>query len=200
MSSMEPGSPARPARIAGFALLGVAAIALVMGVVSLIVSNNSSSDAAGTTTTPPAATSSAVPAPTSQSSSAPPATTTSAPPPTTTTTQAPPPPPDNGGGQQTPSVPVRVYNNSTIKNLAAKAAEELKQNGWNVTASGNYSQGIIPRTTVYYRPGTDEENAAKVLAQRFQLHVEPRFDGIQAADPGVIVILTNDYQGPPGKS
>jgi LytR cell envelope-related transcriptional attenuator len=192
MSSMEPGSPARPARIAGFVLLAVAVVALVMGVVSLIPSGNE----APPSTQPPATTTASG---TSQPSAttAPPKTTTTTtqPPPPVTTTQAPPPPP--GNGQQAQAIPLRVYNNSTIAKLATHAADDFKNNGWNVTSVANYSQGIIDTTTVYYRPGTDEENAAKTLAQRFRLRVLPRFDGIAAAEPGVIVIVTNDYPGPP---
>ncbi|WP_460429196.1 LytR C-terminal domain-containing protein, partial [Amycolatopsis endophytica] len=92
-------------------------------------------------------------------------------------------------------VPVRVYNNSTIHGLAARAADELKANGWNVVEVGNYPSGIIPTTTAYYTPGTDEETAARALATAFGMKVEPRFQGIEDASPGVIVIVTNDYQG-----
>ena len=37
-----------------------------------------------------------------------------------------------------------------------------------VAETGNYSQGIIPTTTVYFRPGTDEEASAKELANVLQ--------------------------------
>jgi hypothetical protein len=87
---------------------------------------------------------------------------------------------------------VRVYNNSTIKNLAEHAAERLRASGWTVTEVGNYPYGIIPTSTVYYRPGTDEQAAAKALAERFGLRAMPRFSGIEQATPGLIVILTGD--------
>ena len=89
---------------------------------------------------------------------------------------------------------VRVFNNSTIKGLADRAAEDFRGSGWNVNEVGNYSQGIIPTTTAFYRPGTDEEAAAKQLAQEFGIKAEPRFEGIQSASPGVIVIVTKEYQ------
>jgi LytR cell envelope-related transcriptional attenuator len=92
-------------------------------------------------------------------------------------------------------VQVRVYNNSTIKGLAAQAAADLRADGWNVVEAANYPYGIIPTTTAYFTPGTDEETAAKALATTFGMHAEPRFGGIQDASPGVIVIVTNDYQG-----
>jgi hypothetical protein len=92
-------------------------------------------------------------------------------------------------------VPVRVYNNSTISGLAARAAADLRADGWNVAEISNYPYGIIPTTTAFYTPGTDEETAAKAIASWFNMKAEPRFEGIQDASPGVIVIVTNDYQG-----
>jgi len=93
---------------------------------------------------------------------------------------------------------VRVYNNSTIGGLAAEVREDLAARGWNVVEIGNYSAGNIPTSTVYFRPGTDEESAARALAEDFGMRVEPRFDGIADASPGVIVIVTKDYEEPRG--
>ena len=115
--------------------------------------------------------------------------------PATTTTNHPTQQPPANNPQ---SVPVRVYNNGTIQGLAQQAADQFKAAGWNVTGVGPYSQGIIVTSTVYYRPGTDEEAAANALGQAFHLRIMPRFEGIQAASPGVIVIITNDYS-PPAK-
>ena len=89
---------------------------------------------------------------------------------------------------------MRVYNNSTIHGLAATAADDFRGSGWNVAEVSNYSAGIIPVTTAYYRPGTDEETAAKALAAEFGLRAEARFDGIKESSPGVIVIVTNNYK------
>ena len=58
---------------------------------------------------------------------------------------------------------------------------------------------VIPTSTVYYRPGTGEQAAAQEIGRAFGLRVEPRFSGIQSATPGVIVIVTKEYQSP-GKS
>jgi hypothetical protein len=197
MSTPEPtGGPARPARIAGIVLLAVAAIALVMGVISLLPSGVGNQADRPSTTPPPATT-------TSTSASVKPTTTTAAPPATTTTTAKPPvtttnPPaqPPAGGGGSPQSVPVRVYNNGTIPHLAEQAANDFRGAGYTVPTVGNYSQGIIATTTVYYRPGTDEEAQANAMAQAFHMRSMPRFDGIQSADPGVIVIITNDYSPP----
>jgi LytR cell envelope-related transcriptional attenuator len=91
------------------------------------------------------------------------------------------------------SVPLRVYNNSTIQGLAARAAEDFRRAGWPVEEVGNYPGGVIPTSTVYFRPGTDEEAAARALGEQFHLRVEQRFEGIQDASAGIIVIVTNDY-------
>ncbi|GAA3460098.1 LytR C-terminal domain-containing protein [Saccharothrix longispora] len=198
-------------------LLGVSAIALVVGVVSLFTGGPDDEPPAAQST-PPSASSSASPDPSDPSgsdtgtptspdapaeSSAGQAPTTEPPPATTggpTTTTAPgaatpgtPPPP------VTPKPQVRVYNNSTTPNLASRASDDVQKAGWPVAETGNYSQGIIPTTTVYYRPGTDEEESAKLLATTLGARVEARFDGIRDAHAGIIVIVTNDYRGPSGK-
>jgi hypothetical protein len=88
---------------------------------------------------------------------------------------------------------VRVYNNSTIRGLAARAARDLRAAGWTVVEIGNYADGIIPTSTAYYQEGTDQKAAAEALGAEFGMRVEPRFPGIANASPGVIVIVTNDY-------
>jgi hypothetical protein len=98
-----------------------------------------------------------------------------------------------GGGTSATRVPLRVYNNSTIAGLATRAAEDFRNAGWPIDEIGNYPQGVIPTTTVYYRPGTNEEAPAKALAEQFGMRVNPRFEGLQHATPGIIVIVTNDY-------
>lgn len=89
--------------------------------------------------------------------------------------------------------PARVYNNSTIHGLAARAASDLTAAGWTVTEVGNYSGGRIWTTTVYYQEGTDQRATAEEIGARFKMRVEPRFPGIAGAKPGIIVIVTNDY-------
>ncbi len=98
------------------------------------------------------------------------------------------------GGAEDVRMPLRVYNNSTIPGLAARGASDFESAGWTVTDIGGYN-GQIPVSTVYYREGTAEKDAADFLSQAFGLRAEPRFDGIQDSSPGVIVILTRDYQG-----
>jgi hypothetical protein len=194
----------RPMKAAGVALIGVAIIAAVIGGVSALSgdgSNEAGPSGAPSTQpgTPPGGTSS----PTSPST----------PPPSTTTSPTSPTPPSPTPGQPTPGQPtsgqpgqpgdqqtgnkwvtVRVFNNSLIKDLAERAANDFRGSGWTVNEVGNYSQGTIPVTTAFYRPGTDEEAAAKQLAQEFGIKAEPRFPGIESASPGVIVIVTKEYE------
>jgi hypothetical protein len=98
------------------------------------------------------------------------------------------------GGKGVSRGQVRVYNNSTIRGLAARAAQDLGAAGWTVVEVGNYPWGIIPTTTVYYQEGTDQRTAAEAIAAEFGMRVEPRFSGITQASPGIIVIVTNDYR------
>ena len=95
--------------------------------------------------------------------------------------------------------PLRVYNNSLIQGLAARAAADFRSAGWTVAEIGGYPGATIPTSTVYFRPGTDEQTAAQEIGRAFGLRVEPRFAGIQYASPGVIVIVTREYRSP-GKS
>ncbi|MGH3857120.1 MAG: LytR C-terminal domain-containing protein, partial [Pseudonocardiaceae bacterium] len=88
---------------------------------------------------------------------------------------------------------VRVYNNSTIRGLAARAARDLTAAGWTVVEVGNYARGTIPTTTAYYQDSADQRADAAALGAQFGMRVEPRFSGIANADPGLIVIVTNDY-------
>ncbi|HEX4721231.1 MAG TPA: LytR C-terminal domain-containing protein [Pseudonocardiaceae bacterium] len=189
---------ARPVRTAGFVLIGVAVVAVGLGVFAL-TSNGSGQAANGR---PPV---------TSTTTAAPPATTTTHPKPTTTT-QAPTTTPSYPSGQTTTVAPpptsataasplrtvdIRVYNNSLIHDLAANAAQDFRNAGYNVVFVGAYPQGIIPHSTAYYTSAPGEQQVATQLAQQFGMRVAPRFPGIAAASPGVIVILTKDFN--PGK-
>jgi serine/threonine protein kinase len=113
-----------------------------------------------------------------------------APPPATASTSSQQP---NAEPVQASKIPVRIYNNSTVFGLAEKAESDLRLRGWNVVETGNYAQGAVSTSTVYYRPGTAEEVAALQLASEVSLKVEPRFPGIEGAAPGLIVIVTYGY-------
>ena len=69
----------------------------------------------------------------------------------------------------------------------------MRSSGYQVAGVGNYPGGVIPTSTIYYRPGTGEQPAAQAAASQFGVRAEPRFPGIADASPGVIVIATNDW-------
>jgi hypothetical protein len=89
---------------------------------------------------------------------------------------------------------VRVYNNSTIRGLAARARSDLTAAGWMVVDIGNYPCGTIPTTTVYYQEGTGQRANAEAIGAKFGMRVLPRFPGIANASPGLIMIVTKDYR------
>jgi hypothetical protein len=91
-------------------------------------------------------------------------------------------------------VPVRVYNNSFIKDLSTEAAADFRAAGFDVVQNGNYSAGNIPTSTAYYSPLPGEQQVATDLARDFGMQVQPRFPGIAGASPGVIVIVTQDFR------
>lgn len=86
-----------------------------------------------------------------------------------------------------------MYNNSTIKGLAARAAADFRAAGYRVVKVGNYPWGIIPASTVYWGSGSGEKATAQSLAHEFGIRAKPRFPGIANASPGVIAILTKDF-------
>ncbi|MEV7549893.1 LytR C-terminal domain-containing protein [Amycolatopsis sp. NPDC089917] len=195
----------RPMKAAGLALVGVAVVAAVIGGITL-TSGGGDSDTATPPGTTPTTSDGATP-PSSEPSGTPPASSppaSSAPPSSAPASSAPPasqpgqtgkPGPGQPGGDQQAAhkwVTVRVYNNSMIQGLAERAANDFRASGWNVTEVGPY-QGKLPKSAAYFRPGTDEEAAAKALALEFGIEALPRFEGIQNAAQGLIVILTKEY-------
>lgn len=220
MTSPAPSGGSSPLRVGGLALLGVGAVAGLIGIASLVGGGGGDS----TTAAAPPPTSAAAPAdPNAPAPGAPTPDPNAAPAPGATpapgaapTPAAPAPAP---GGVPVPSfgatpnalaapskaapapsaraaakLPVRVYNNSTITGLATRAADDLRAKGWPVESVANYSQGVIPTSTVYFRPGTSEEASAQALGKAVGARVEPRFAGLNDASAGLILIVTNDYK------
>ncbi len=204
MTSPDSGST-RPLRVAGIALLGVAAVALVIGLITMFGGNGDGRADGNGEDRPPEPTATSLPGnpPSSRttSKSVPPTTTTTTTTtsrpgaPTTTTTAV---PPGDGNGEPEKTVPVRVLNNSKITGLAATAGDELKADGWRVVGVGNYSASNLPETTVFFRPGTSEEAAARALAAAFGLAVQPRIHTLAGEPAGVIVVVTNDWANADG--
>ncbi|MCX4098984.1 LytR C-terminal domain-containing protein [Nocardia sp. alder85J] len=204
MSTPNPPSGGPPLRALAMVLIALAIVFAGLGAMSL---SKSESEGSQTATVAPA-TSSAVaashPAASAAASSAAPVvtstTTTESSPaaeaaptgtPAPATTTAPP----AGATSAAPvdkSVPVRVLNNSTIAGLAAKTGSQLTSGGWNVTETGNYPDGVVSRTTVYYGSSPQEKAAAQAIANDLGVTAEPRFAGIADSPPGVIVIVTGN--------
>jgi hypothetical protein len=82
----------------------------------------------------------------------------------TTPSSQPDPAPTAPASSPTATAPVVVLNNSTIRGLAARVADELASRGWHIETVGNM-QGRLPNTTVYFAPG--ERAAAVHLAREF---------------------------------
>jgi hypothetical protein len=191
MSTPNGTGASRRLRTAGLALFGLAVIAVLIGlVVAITGEERTSATAPPVVTSTPDSRPSTIPYP-------PPATL----PPAETPIVSPPDPPvaagDAPGGDKGNSRgEVRIYNNSTIRGLAARAADDFRAAGWTVVEVGNYAGGTIPTTTAYYQEGTGQRDGAEAIGSKFGVRVEPRFPGIANASPGLIVIVTNDYVSP----
>ena len=205
MTEPAPSGGPSPLRVGGLALLGAGAVAALIGLATLLPGGSSTTTPSATTPPPvptaaptaaatPGATVAATPAPTAPAAvpTVGPTVAIAAPPPAAPAPAAP--QAGTGGGSAAARGPVRVYNNSTVTGLAARAANDFRADGWQVGQVANYSSGNIPTSTVYYRPGTAEQSTATTIASEFGLRAEPRFSGIDDATPGLIVIVTNDYQ------
>ena len=161
-------------------LIAVAIVFAGLGAMSL--SNSEADTSAGSGSSSSSASSapatSAHPAAASSSSSAPLTTTTTAAPATTAA---------NGIDK---TIPVRVLNNSTIAGLAARTSSRLTANGWNVTETGNYSSGVLSKTTVFYQ-NSRQQVTAQAIADQLGGRIEPRGAGLGGSAPGIVVIVTD---------
>lgn len=85
--------------------------------------------------------------------------------------------------------PVRVLNNSNVAGLAAQTASLLEDEGFSIEETGNYSDGTVGQTTVYYGTTPGEEETALEVADALGVSAQPRLPGLADAAPGVIVIV-----------
>ncbi|WP_114718597.1 LytR C-terminal domain-containing protein [Rhodococcus sp. AG1013] len=195
MTTPNPESSGPPLRALAMVLIALAILFAGLGAASLggSDSDEAAPETAATTTSAPAAAPAAA-----RTTTAAPATTSAAETTTTTATSSAP-----SGSATTSasaitsarvdkSIPVRVFNNSTVSGLAGQTASELTSSGWNVSETGNYSYGLIQNTTVYYGDTAAEKQAAQAIAAELGVTAEPRFAGISSASPGVIVIVTSN--------
>jgi LytR cell envelope-related transcriptional attenuator len=198
MSTPKGTGASRRLRTAGLVLFAVAVIAALLG---LVVAIPRGEPAPGESLPPPATAPGTAAARPSVIPYPPPVPSITAEAPVVAPSVAPSVPPDAAGsgpvsGESRRRGEVRVYNNSTIRGLAARAARDLTAAGWTVVEVGNYALGTIPVTTVYYQDGTGQQASAQALGAEFKMRVEPRFAGLANAGPGLIVIVTNNYASP----
>ena len=101
---------------------------------------------------------------------------------TTTTTEKPP--------AQPAKADVRVYNISDVAGAAEGTANRLREDGWNVTETGNLTLDGVTATTVYFSDAPGEKESADAVGALLQAPVEPRHPALAEQPPGVIVAVT----------
>ncbi|MGH3967783.1 MAG: LytR C-terminal domain-containing protein [Mycobacterium sp.] len=90
-----------------------------------------------------------------------------------------------------PKAEVRVYNVSEQEGVAAHTADQLKADGYNVTAVDNLpSVSDVTKTTVYYTDAPGEHQTAEAVGKLLDAPVEPRIHDLDEQPPGVIVLVT----------
>ncbi|MBM4728129.1 LytR C-terminal domain-containing protein [Prescottella equi] len=188
MTTPNPESSGPPLRAIAMVLIALAILFAGLGAASL---GGSDSDETATEASPTTATSAPAAAPAAARTTTAPTTTAAEPTTTTSTATSTTVASATTSARVDKSVPVRVFNNSTVSGLAAQTANELTSGGWNVSETGNYSYGQIQTTTVYYGSSASEKAAAQAIAAELGVKAEPRFAGIESASPGVIVIVTS---------
>lgn len=81
-----------------------------------------------------------------------------------------------------------VLNQTRIKGLAARMAADLRDEGWEVAATGNF-RGTVASTTVYYPPGlaaAAEDLTADIPGSQ---RIRPRFGNLSTTR--LTVVLTS---------
>ncbi|MFP7365971.1 LytR C-terminal domain-containing protein [Corynebacterium callunae] len=95
----------------------------------------------------------------------------------------------------TPVTTLYVLNNSTVPQLAARVADELKGD-YEKVDSGNLADAVLPENTVFFTPGNPEaETAARELADRVGGVAVERSDILPAETAGndaIVLVLTQD--------
>ncbi len=91
-------------------------------------------------------------------------------------------------------VTLRVVDGAAVGGLAARAAADFRTGGWLVEAVDDDRVRATAVSTVYHRPGTVEEDAARRLAAEFGLQSRPRPEALRALPPGLVVVLAADYR------
>lgn len=99
-----------------------------------------------------------------------------------------------GAGPDVTSVPVQIFNNSTVTGLAARTGETLRENGYAVGDVANMpsNRGVVAESTAFFGTGPGEQQAAEAIASQLGITAKPRPADLAGEGPGVIVIVTQD--------
>lgn len=89
-----------------------------------------------------------------------------------------------------PKSDVRVYSVAGDAAAATRAADRLREAGWNVTEATTITATDVPATTVYFGPAEGEQTAAEAVGRVLEAPVAPRIPDIAEQPPGVIVLVT----------
>jgi hypothetical protein len=89
-----------------------------------------------------------------------------------------------------PKADVLVFNISGSKGVAGKAADQIKQGGFNVTKVDNLTLPDVSTTTVYFTDAPGEHETADAVGQLLNAVVAPRTKEVADQPPGVIVVVT----------
>ncbi|MBM7229502.1 LytR C-terminal domain-containing protein [Dietzia cinnamea] len=97
-------------------------------------------------------------------------------------------------GPDVTSVPVQIFNNSTVTGLAARTGEALRESGFAVGDVANMpsNRGVVAESTAFYGTGPGEQQAAQAIAAQLGITAKPRPADLAGEAPGVIVIVTQD--------
>lgn len=85
---------------------------------------------------------------------------------------------------------VRVFNISDVEGAAEGVANRLREDGWNVTETGNLALEGVTATTVYFSDAPGEQEAAEQVGRLLEAPVEPRVPPLAEQPPGIVVAVT----------
>jgi hypothetical protein len=88
-----------------------------------------------------------------------------------------------------PKADVLVFNISSSRGVAGKAADQIKQGGFNVTKVDNLTLPDVSKTTVYFTDAPGEHETAVAVGQLLKADVAPRTKEVADQPPGVIVLV-----------
>ncbi|MCK0175652.1 MULTISPECIES: LytR C-terminal domain-containing protein [Mycobacteriaceae] len=85
---------------------------------------------------------------------------------------------------------VRVFNISTVEGAAEGVATRLRDDGWDVTETGNLTLEGVTATTVYFSDAPGEQEAAEDVGRLLEAPVEARVPALAEQPPGIVVAVT----------